>query len=242
MSPGVPLVAATIPAPSTWRRFATHAAVLLAGVAATAMAAWGMAKLNERPPQVSRFAIVPPSSQPLNTNAPDRAVVISADGTHIVYRAGAGNGGGGQLVVRAIDQLEARSLSGIAGFREPFVSPDGRWIGFHQRTEIRKVSITGGPAITLCKTSAAPRGASWGRDDNIIFGTDDPATGLMSVPAAGGEPKVLTKPDTARGEGRSHLPSVLPDGKAVLLRLQLPVKLRTRRSLFSTSRLANTRS
>ncbi len=226
-SPGVPPVAATIPAPSTWRRFATYAAVLLAGIAATAMAAWGMATLNERPPQVSRFAIVPPAAQPLNANAPDRAVTISPDGTHVLYRAGLGTGGAGQLVVRAIDQLDARGLSGITAFREPFVSPDGRWIGFHPRGEIRKVAITGGPAITLCRTSGAPRGSSWGPDDVIIFATDDASTGLMSVPAAGGEPKVLTKPNGARGEGDHIFPFVLPGGKAVLFTIATPGQVET---------------
>jgi len=47
-----------------------------------------------------------------------------------------------------------------------------------------------------------------------VFATGDQSTGLLSVPAAGGEPTVLTKPDP--GEGDDLFPFVLPDGGHVL--------------------------
>src|SRR5439155_25080938 len=40
--------------------------------------------------------------------------------------------------------------------------------------------------------------------------------GLLSVPAGGGEPKVLTKPAAAHGDADHHFPSFLPSGRAVL--------------------------
>src|SRR5262249_13632441 len=82
--------------------------------------------------------------------------------------------------------------------------------------ELKKVSILGGPPIALCKYSGNPFEASWGPDDTIIFATFDSSTGLLSVPAGGGEPKGLTKPDTAHGGGDHILPSILPGGRAVL--------------------------
>ena len=33
----------------------------------------------------------------------------------------------------------------------PFVSPDGRWIGFFENTDLKKVPIGGGPVTTLCR-------------------------------------------------------------------------------------------
>jgi serine/threonine-protein kinase len=63
---------------------------------------------------------------------------------------------------------------------------------------------------------AEPRGASWGPDDTIVFATGDTSTGLLRVSAAGGEPKVLTTPDSAHGEVDHLFPSVLPNGRAVL--------------------------
>src|SRR5207247_7919308 len=60
---------------------------------------------------------------------------------------------GTQFAVRSLDQLDARLLTGITGIRSPFISPDGHWIGFFEGNtgELKKVSILGGPPITLCK-------------------------------------------------------------------------------------------
>ena len=56
----------------------------------------------------------------------------------------------------------------------PFFSPDSRWIGFFESTELKKVSITGGPVITLGPVSGVPLGASWGDDNTIVFATNEP--------------------------------------------------------------------
>jgi len=44
----------------------------------------------------------------------------------------------------------------------------------------------------------------------------------MSVPAGGGDPRILTKPDAARGENDHLFPSVLPGGRAVLFTITSP--------------------
>ena len=152
--------------------------------------------------------------QALAIQGADRSVDISADGTFIVYR------GIGQtqsrLYVRALGELDPRPLTGgsdLSDVRAPFFSPDGRWVGFFSGQELRKVQVTGGPVITLCRVQGSPRGASWGSDDTIVFATAD-MIGLMGVPAGGGETKVLfarTGPD-----GVYAFPSVLPGGRAVL--------------------------
>jgi serine/threonine-protein kinase len=183
---------------------------------------WTVARWNTlKPPQTMRFGIVPPPAQRLAEQGNDRDIAISPDGSHIVYRTGVS--GQTSLAVRAVDQLDAHVLAGVNGVRSPFISADGHWVGFFTGNagEIKKVSITGGPPITLCRITGAPRGASWGADDTIVFATNDPATGLLSVPSTGGEPKVLTKPDTARGEGDHLFPFVLPGGRAVLFAIHV---------------------
>ena len=100
--------------------------------------------------------------------------------------------------------------------RWPFISPDSHWIGFFGQGELRKVSMTGGPSVSVCRIQGLPIGASWGPDNTIVFATTDSSTGLLSVPAAGGEPKALTQPDPAQNERDHAFPSVLPDGRAVL--------------------------
>ena len=106
----------------------------------------------------------PPYSRPRVSRSPHRRVsrcgcptadcdfVISRDGTRIVYVSGRD----GALMVRAIDRLDAVRLGSITGARHPFVSPDGQWVGFFvgvSSTELKKVSITGGPAISLWQCS-----------------------------------------------------------------------------------------
>jgi len=197
------------------RLVAPTAAAALAAILLTGAVAWFVTRPGPQPPlPVTRFAIVPPPAQPLSIQGQDRDIAISRDGRYIVYRAGSGQP---QLAVRRLDQLEAQLLSGMSAARAPFFSPDGHWIGFFDGPELKKVSITGGPAITLCRlTGANPRGASWGDDNTIVFATGDATTGLLSVPAGGGDPKVLTRPVTERRELDHFFPSVLPGGRGVL--------------------------
>lgn len=91
--------------------------------------------------------------------------------------------------MRSLDQLDARLLAGISGIRSPFFTPDGQWIGFFEGApgELKKVSILGGPPITLCRFTATPSEASWEPDDTIIFATSDQSTGLLGVAAGGGD-------------------------------------------------------
>ena len=74
----------------------------------------------------------------------------------------------------------------------------------------------GGPAVLICDVGArVVRGASWGPDDIIIFGTSRPS-GLWRVPAGGGEPEALTTADTEQGQVNHAWPEILPGGHAVL--------------------------
>jgi Tol biopolymer transport system component len=190
---------------------------LLIGAALTATATWTMFRLAPAAaPRVIRFSIAPPAAQPLSVLSTDRVIAISPDGTHIVYRSNTGHLTG-QLMVRALDELESRPLAGINNARAPFISPDGRWVGFFDLDGLKKVSIAGGPPILLCSIGAgSSRGASWGPDGTIVFATSDTMTGLLSVPAGAGKPKALTTPDREHGEINHWFPSVLPGGHAVL--------------------------
>ena len=70
--------------------------------------------------------------------------------------------------------------------------------------------------MTVARLVGASRGASWGADDSIVFATSDRSTGLLRVGASGGEPEVLTRPDTAKDEIDHFYPSLLPGGRAIL--------------------------
>ncbi|MGH9384591.1 MAG: protein kinase domain-containing protein [Vicinamibacterales bacterium] len=212
--------------PST-RPSMTVVALALVGVAAVAaLVTWVVTRPGPPTPgQPARFAISASGSEPIAVGSPFRDVVVSPDGSRIVYTTGASSVTG-SLWVRAADQLEAVEFRGITAPRSPFVSPDSKWIGFYTVTgnvsEIKKVSMSGGPPITLCKITGAMLGASWGADDTIVFGTSDTRTGLYRMPAGGGEPQVLTTPDREKVNEDHVFPSFLLGGQALLLTISVP--------------------
>ena len=189
-------------------------AILLSAIVGTAV--WLMMRPGGA--RVTRFAISPMGAAALVVDNQSRDLTITPDGTHVVYKGRAGPTDT-QFFVHALDQLEPTPLAGLGRQpRAPFSSPDGRWIGFVEPTPItlKKVAITGGPALELCGLDSASRGATWGDDDSIIFATAAPATGLQRVSSAGGEPTVLTKPNRERGEHDHLWPQFLPGSQAVL--------------------------
>ena len=192
--------------------------IVLGSVAAiavvAALATWALTR-TVAPPSlaVTRFVIAPPPAQPLSIHGDARDIAVSPDGTLLAYRIAVGKQS--QLAIRRFDQLEAQALTGMSGAHSPFFSPDGRWIGFWEGSDLKKVSITGGSAITLASAGLSTRGFSWGDDNAIVFATDT-FPGLLSISADGGEPKLLTKSDAAQHELGHWFPSVLPGGRGVL--------------------------
>ena len=90
------------------------------------------------------------------------ALALSPDGKLLAFSAQTSTDTS-QLYIRRLDQLRATALAGTEDARSPFFSPDGQWIGFFAGTNLKKVSITGGAAITICAAGAG-RGATWGDD------------------------------------------------------------------------------
>ena len=174
------------------------------------------------PPSSVQFTVGGDGPDALEPSGLDRDVAISPDGTRLVYVAG--GPGRVRLVIRALDDLDAKRLWDLETPRAPFFSPDGRWLGFFGLFgNLKRISIDGGPGSDISRgVGGASRGASWVSDGTIVFATTDPATGLLRVPETGGEAEVLTKPDTAYGELDHFWPEVLPGGRGVLFTIMSP--------------------
>ena len=200
------------PHPVGWRRAMPWvlAGVVVGGLV-VGLAAWSLTPQLRR--LVTRFVVSPPATAPMAPSTNHRDVVISPDGRQIVYVTV-----GGRLHVRPVDQLESTRLGGVEGASNPFFSPDGRWVGFYSSGDgtLKKISILGGPPITLCELPSQLRGATWDRDDTIIFAIAQLGSGLFEVPAVGGEPTVLTTPNIEQAELLHLWPAFLPGGQAVL--------------------------
>jgi serine/threonine protein kinase len=132
--------------------------------------------------------------------------IISPDGTRIVYVSQ------GRLFTRRLDQPNTTELAGTQGAYAPFFSPDGQWVGFFAQEKLKKISVEGGAAITLCDAPNG-RGGSWGEDGNIIAALNITG-GLSRILSAGGPPTPET--DLQSGEQTHRWPQILPGGKAVL--------------------------
>lgn len=199
-----------------WKQARLAAVGMLIGVAVAGGGAWWTLR-----PSNPVVRLVVPTPDPFavvgnTTLSPD--IAISPDGRRLVYAVGDPNQNSDPgLYVRNLDQLDAFPLRGIGGrASSPFISPGGNSIGFFESNTLKKTAINGGPAVTVCKVTGVPRGASWGAGDDIVFSTNARDTGLLRVAAGGGEPEVLTRPDAQKNELDHLFPEILPGGRAVL--------------------------
>ena len=209
-----------------WQRPVTVVGIVAVTVLITALAASIMTRPEPvQPPNLMQFAIVPPDTAPLVFGTNLRDIVISPDGTQVVYRASSETGP--QLNLRRLDQLDGASLRGGEGGGGPFLSPDGEWVGFATggALTLQKVSIFGGPPVMVTESPGIISGASWGTDDQIIFGTA--FGGLMRVSGGGGEPEMLTTPNTEEGEVDHLWPFIIPGREAVVFVISTGVPLAT---------------
>jgi serine/threonine-protein kinase len=113
-------------------------------------------------------------------------IALSPNGTRLVLRL-RGPDGKVRLYTRLLEQNQVTPLAGTENASGPFFSPDGEWIGFFADNKLKKISVEGGAAVTLCD-APDPDGASWGDDGNIIAALDGGVRpeGLSRVPSSGG--------------------------------------------------------
>jgi Tol biopolymer transport system component len=199
--------ASTVPLPSRLNKVWPGAAALLAVVAAgLGFGLYRATRPAELKPLV-RLDVDLGADVSLGTaNGTD--TIISPDGTRLVYESH------GKLFTRRLDQPKAVELAGTEGVTfSPFFSPDGQWVAFFATGKLKKISVEGGSAVSLCDTPGGGGGGSWGEDGNIIAALSVNAP-LSRVPSAGGAPTPVTQ--FAQGEVTHRWPQILPGGKAVL--------------------------
>ena len=141
------------------------------------------------------------------------SVVLSPDGAKLAFVA-SGSDQTRRLYVRPLDELRATALSGTEDAEEPFFSPDGQWLGFFADRKLKKISVEGGAAVTICDVPNG-RGASWSENGSIVF-VPGVRAALSEVSSAGGAPRPLTILDQPAAEVSQLWPQWLPGSKTVL--------------------------
>jgi serine/threonine-protein kinase len=198
---------------SVWSRAGLVLASLLVGGLLV-----GLALLREPDArrEVTRLSIATRGAAALHIGGNQRELTITPDGSRVVYVGD----GGRQIFVRALNELEPKAIATGSVLRNPFVSPDGQWIGYNGTLgsdPLWKVPISGGPPVRITSEGIGIlRGAVWLADNTIVFADGVRGTGLRRVSADGGTIQTLTTPDAARNEYDHYWPEALPDGRGVL--------------------------
>jgi eukaryotic-like serine/threonine-protein kinase len=202
-----------------------------AGIAAlaTAVALWaGLAEAPTGPtPEMTRFALALPEGQELVAAGGGSRIAFAPDGRSFAYTGpGPGNPTGSleyrrraQLRLRRLGELEAVPIAGSQGATSPVFSPDGGEIAFMTLTpfSLRVVSLAGGGAPTVVDEGVQAGGAAWTADGSLYV---DAGRGLARVEPDGTGYELVMLLDTAAGEVGFAWPTVLPETRAVLVRVR----------------------
>ena len=224
-------------AAGTRRHAMMWTAAVVSVSALTGFAVWTLTRPSApSPAPLQRLLVGVPATAPY-VGEVGGVLAVSPDGSKIAYVARID--GKRMLYVRSLDQLEAQPIRGTEEASNPFFSPDGESIGFFTNpltpdSRLKKVSLRGGPAVTLT-AARVPSGGTWLADDSIIFATDPGTSGgrwqLFQVAAAGGAPRLLAAAEADAAESFAF-PDALPGGKTILF------SIGGSRPDFTTSRIA----
>jgi serine/threonine protein kinase len=137
------------------------------------------------------------------------SAVLAPNGAVLAF---VGSKAGVRIYVRRLDDLQAVPVRGTERGRIPFFSPDGQSIGFFADGKLKKVSLDGGPVVTLAD-APQPRGGAWAEDGTITFAPGRGA-GLVRISSSGGNQQPLTT--LVEGEAAVGWPQMLPGDAGVL--------------------------
>ncbi|MFN0010389.1 MAG: protein kinase domain-containing protein [Phycisphaerales bacterium] len=179
------------------------------------------------PPQPFHLSVATPAKPELND-----FFGISPDGRFIVYRVlpeleADSPKPGGLMMVRRLDSDKAEPIPGTEGVQKAALSPDGRWVAFvaakdRARTKVylKKVALNNGEPTgtpeTLCELPATTdANLCWSSDREIAI-AQQWNRAILTVPASGGEPKVVFSDEDATGfTGLGEIRPLVP-GQSIL--------------------------
>ncbi len=152
--------------------------------------------------------------------APDERVVdpggivvaASPAGDRFAYLATRA-GGARKLFLRGLGDVGGKEVPGSEEASGPFFSPDGKWIGFLSRGQLKKAPVAGGAAVSLSEIPDAVYGVAWMPNGEIAVST---GARLLLVPGGGGPSRTVVRVDSSRDEVAQRWPLALGDGEHVL--------------------------
>jgi serine/threonine-protein kinase len=153
---------------------------------------------------VVRFTIPAPPSG--STNALGYNIMaVSPNGRTLVY-VGQGEDRRQRLMLRALDDVQARPLPGTEDAGYPIFSPDGRWVAFIRGNQVYKIAVDGSAPQLLGTAPGTFNGASWSTTGVLVVSGN---TALYLMPESGGPARLLGQRGRVPGELYRDAPLVL---------------------------------
>jgi serine/threonine-protein kinase len=187
---------------------------LTAGTAALVVGVAAFAIIGRRTTSpVVTFTIPAPLGAQFTQDLRDVSAV-SPDGKNIII-VGTDSNGTNSLWLRRLGQQTAERIPGTeSGFRA-FWSPDGKRVGFFDRSKLDVIDVTGARKQTLISNAFDPHGGSWADDGAILYAPTS-QSGIYVVSPGDTVPRRLTTVRTDRREIGHMWPQALPGGHEFL--------------------------
>lgn len=204
-------------APRKSESWKAHSGWIAAAILAIALTGFLLIGARQKPAdEVLRLSVTPPPRSKfsgMNSTVPLPQFALSPDGSALAFVADTPDSKAA-IWVRSLSDVSPRRLPGTESAVNPFWSPDSRWIAFYADDKLKKTPASGGAVQVITETLSDLFGATWGKDDTILFayGND----GIRRVSAAGGPPAKVTQLNASRGDGTHRWPHFLPDGRHFL--------------------------
>ncbi|MGA2716258.1 MAG: protein kinase [Bryobacteraceae bacterium] len=201
----------TAPSPSRLGK----AGWIAAGLVTLVASVLGFVHFREKPPVVAPIssAILPPETTAFVFASQANIPALSPDGKWIVFGARTADNKN-PLWIRPLASTTAQMLAGTDGATYPFWSPDSRYVAFFAGGKLKKIDISGGPALAIADGSGGA-GGSWSPEGVILFSTGSTRSPLLKVAAAGGTASPATSVEATKS-GAHRFPWFLPDGRHFL--------------------------
>jgi len=167
--------------------------------------------------EATKLSVLLEKGYQLNLNWNSSPVAISPDGKMIAYSGFNPDSGGPQLFLRSLDNFESKSIKGV-GTGDIMFSRDGQWIVYNSNGLLYKISINGGAPVKISGV-VNPRGMCWGPDGSIYI-SDGQVGGIVKILPAGDSVKTVTTPESSLDEISHRFPSILPNGKAIVMTIK----------------------
>jgi serine/threonine-protein kinase len=208
-------------------------ALALAGVAAAGLIVGQRFELpgsgrprGEAARKVAHLDLMLPSDAPfwVDPRGLSTSFALSPDGSVMAYTCA--RDGGTEICLRRLDRSEVSRAAGTEGGRHPVFSPDGQRVLFcvaggqtccDAGAPLRQLSVLDGRVDTLGATPAdtgCMNTLAWPTDNTILLSGYG---GIWQVSASGGPARRVVRTDAAGGEISFACPTLLPDGRRMVV-------------------------